>query len=115
MRMSEADICREYREAKRKGIQVGILADLNVCSREEILRILILNGMNVTPAGRPNSKNDKVMDLMCTMLDEQEDQIRAAEKRYLQIVESIKQYGKGGRKDGKRRTGAETENGENTQ
>lgn len=51
MTMTEAEICKEFNEAKNRGMQVGILADLNVCDKEQILRILILNGQDVTAAG----------------------------------------------------------------
>lgn len=96
MTMTEKEICREFNEAKNKGTQVGILADLNVCDKEQILRILILNGQDVTAAGprKPGGDKDKVLNLMYALLDEMEEQIKATEKRYLNIVESMKQYGK---------------------
>lgn len=99
MTMTEQEICKEFNEAKNRGTQVGILADLNVCDKEQILRILILNGQDVTAAGprKLGGDKDKVLNLMYTLLDEMEEQIKATEKRYLNIVESMKQYGKGRR------------------
>lgn len=96
MTMTEKEICRDFNEAKNKGTQVGILADLNVCEKEDILRILILNGQDVTAAGprKLGGEKDKVLNLMYTLLDEMEEQIKATERRYLNIVESMKQYGK---------------------
>lgn len=40
MQMTPEEIVREYRTAKHKTEQIKILADLNVCSRGEIARIL---------------------------------------------------------------------------
>ena len=99
MTMTEQEICKEFNGAKNRGIQVGILADLNVCEKEDILKILILNGQDVTAAGhrKLGGDKDKVLNLMYTLLDEMEEQIKATEKRYLNIVESMKQYGKGRR------------------
>lgn len=39
MYMREEDICREYRQAKDKQVQIGILAEQNLCSREEIAAV----------------------------------------------------------------------------
>ena len=55
MYMKEEDICREYRQAKDKQVQIGILAEQNLCSREEIAAVLARGGEEV-PAlepGRP--------------------------------------------------------------
>ena len=43
--MSDEEIVRNYREAKDKKKQVGILADLNVCKPEEIIEILKRGGV----------------------------------------------------------------------
>lgn len=40
MVMSENEIKRDYNAAKDKEAQIGILADLNLCSKEEIKRIV---------------------------------------------------------------------------
>lgn len=96
MTMTEAEICKEFNQAKHKGAQVGILADLNVCEKEDILRILIFNGQDVTAAGprKLGGEKDKVLNLMYILLDETEEEIKAAERKYLKIVECMKQYGK---------------------
>ena len=44
MNMTAEEICREYRQAKDKDAQIGILADLNQCSKEKILEILKTGG-----------------------------------------------------------------------
>lgn len=40
MQMSDEEIRRNYRAAANKQLQIGILADLNLCSKEKIKRIL---------------------------------------------------------------------------
>lgn len=44
MIMSDEEICTEYRQAKNRVAQIGILADQNVCTKDEIKRILIAAG-----------------------------------------------------------------------
>lgn len=46
MQMTENEIVRNYREAKNKREQVTILADLNRCEKEEIVEILLKNGVD---------------------------------------------------------------------
>ena len=43
--VNEYEICREYRTAKRKDAQIGILADLNLITRKEVREILVRNGL----------------------------------------------------------------------
>lgn len=45
-RMTDAEICRRYHDAKDQKMQIGILADMNLCSKEQIMRILERNGIN---------------------------------------------------------------------
>ncbi len=47
--MSDGEICRSYSEAKNKGAQIGILADLNLCSKKSIRDILCENGLIAEP------------------------------------------------------------------
>ena len=96
MIMKESEICREFREAKNPKAQVDILADLNVCSKNEILKVLLVNGQDITPAGprKPGGENDKILQLIFNTLDEIEEEIKRQEKRYLMVVESMKLYGK---------------------
>lgn len=46
MHMTESEIVRNYREAKNKREQVTILSDLNSCEKEEIIEILLRNGVD---------------------------------------------------------------------
>ena len=52
MEMTEGEIARKYRMAKHKDKQVGILADINETSREDIVCILIRAGEAVKPERR---------------------------------------------------------------
>ena len=44
MDMSNDEIVVRYRQAKEKGKQIKILADLNACSIEDILKVLVEHG-----------------------------------------------------------------------
>ena len=46
MYMSNADIIKEYKEAKDRSAQVKILADQNCCSEERIIGILVDGGID---------------------------------------------------------------------
>ena len=47
MTMSKEQICSDYRQAKQKMKQIGILADLNCCKRFEIVDILVEAGEEI--------------------------------------------------------------------
>ena len=42
--MTDEEICRNYDEAKNKKEQITILADMNVCKKSQIARILFKYG-----------------------------------------------------------------------
>ena len=44
MIMTEEEITRDYRLSRDKQKQIGILADINLCSRDRIKTILMRNG-----------------------------------------------------------------------
>lgn len=44
-----AEICSMYRQAKHKNTQIGIMADTNGVSREEIVRVLLEGGCKIHP------------------------------------------------------------------
>lgn len=46
MTMTEQEIVKDYREAKDKKTQIGILADLNTCSKQQIVEILKVGGVD---------------------------------------------------------------------
>jgi hypothetical protein len=59
MTMSNADICLEYKQAKNKANQVTVLADLNQCTRKEILDILEAEGVTIDKRLRGHPKEVK--------------------------------------------------------
>ena len=56
MQMSEAEIVRDYRQAKNKGHQVEILSELNLCSKQKIIDILKSNGVSQAELPRQRKK-----------------------------------------------------------
>lgn len=61
MYMTPGEICREYNQAKNKREQIVILADQNCCNKEEIMKILIMNGEPL-PAGKPQKGTAKLKE-----------------------------------------------------
>ena len=55
MQMSDSEIVRSYKEAKDKRSQVGVLAELNACSKDYIREILQRNGINAPKPGRKSA------------------------------------------------------------
>ena len=47
MQYTESEIVREYKEAKYKYHEIGVLADLNCVSRNDIIEILERNGVEI--------------------------------------------------------------------
>lgn len=56
LQMTPEEIVRSYREAKDKAAQVGILADLNLCPKEMICKILVEGGVDHRQLPRPRRK-----------------------------------------------------------
>lgn len=56
MTMTEAEICREYSQAANPAAQIGILADLNVTTKQEIISVLERNGMTFPQDARRERK-----------------------------------------------------------
>jgi len=69
MIMTKEDIIKEYREAAVPSKQITILADLNMCSKQEIADILIEGGCDVpdwytkdkAPKKAPEKKEEKAV------------------------------------------------------
>lgn len=59
MQMTEEEICRSFKEAKDHRKQVSILADLNCCSKDEIRKILMKNGIDPPRTGNRYTKISK--------------------------------------------------------
>lgn len=63
MYMSETEIVKNYMEAKDKKNQINILKDLNCCTKEEILKVLVNNGIELPEppkrrGRKPKAEND---------------------------------------------------------
>ena len=56
MTMTDEEICRDYRAAAAPMKQIGILADLNQCSKEQIKQILVKGGCELPGNMRPKAK-----------------------------------------------------------
>lgn len=97
MQMSEGEIKRRYKEAKNQKQQIGILADLNCCSKEEIESILGIAQEDNKPPG--DMSRGQIMDLLFGKLDLLEQEIKKLEEEYRNISITISVLGKiGGHK-----------------
>ena len=56
MQMTENEIVKSYKQATKKVQQIGILADLNLCSKKEIRAILESHGCEVPHYGNRYTK-----------------------------------------------------------
>lgn len=98
MYMSRSEICRDYRMAKSRRAQVTILADMNLCKKEEIIKILISEGEDLTGCGMSRKK---ILKIMYDELDEKDEKISALEKEYINTMQSIKKFYEGKKNAGK--------------
>lgn len=96
MQMTVAEIKRNYNEAKDKQRQIGILADLNCCSREEIEMILGEEVKRKTTVPKevvqeevkdPNLR--EVRAVLYSKLESIENQIKSLEEEYRKITIAI--------------------------
>lgn len=91
MQMSVGEIKRSYDEAKYKQRQIGILAELNGCTKEEIVKIIDAenrrkgkNGeTSETPQEEP--KLSQIKEMLYARLDELEKDIKALEEEYRKV------------------------------
>lgn len=115
MYMKPGDICREYTQAKFKKQQIEILADQNSCTKEEIMKILVENGIELPtetkkkPSAKakeekaeeitqkeektqdeaqtkPQSMPEAVAGVLIARLEQLEMEIAAKEKEYKEIA-----------------------------
>ena len=87
MQMTDSEIIRNYNQAKDKKLQVGILADLNCCSKDKIEQILGI-------AKKPQEKSDNIMDMLFAKLDAIDCQIKDLEEEYRKVGIAIEVLGK---------------------
>ena len=99
MQMTENEIRRDYAGAKNKSMQIGILADLNCCTKDRIREILGLipcteNPVEIAePGGNPVEKSvdkDAIMSRLYSTLDDLDREIKQLEKQYEQTATAIK-------------------------
>jgi len=91
----KAEIVREYKTAKNKSSQIGILADLNCCTRKDIEKVLIEAGIElrkkkiapVQPKEKEEPKEDEesVSYMNIEPVEEEIEEIKA-EEDYLPVV-----------------------------
>lgn len=60
MEMTDIEIVKSYRAAKEKKKQITILADLNLCQKEDIIAILVAGGVNRKELPRERKKKAPV-------------------------------------------------------
>lgn len=101
MYMTEVEIYRDYRQAKHKSRQIGILADLNGCSKEEIEAIIVkyekqnevTAPVETLPPEAPppeQAETGYVLSRLYEELDQLNAEIRRLEERYKETTIAIK-------------------------
>lgn len=75
MQMTENEIVRNYKQAKKKQEQIKILADLNLCTKKEIRDILEKHGCEVPRYGNRYTKSKPAE----TLILQNEEPIRSNE------------------------------------
>ena len=84
MNMTENEIIRQYKEAKDRREQIKILADMNLCGREEIEKILKDNGQRLpgqNPKKKPQNKPlEETEDIPAPAIEPQEKPYAAGTK-----------------------------------
>ena len=105
--MTENEIYREYRQAKHRNRQIGILADLNECSTAEIEAIITKHEKQNAVAAAPapdepppaeppeseppeNAENGYAVSRLYEELDRLDAEIRQREEQYREITIAIK-------------------------
>lgn len=99
MYMTENEIRRDYAGAKNKSMQIGILADLNCCTKDRIREILGLIPYTEStveiakPDGNTVEKSvdkDVIMSKLYSALDDLDREIKQLEKQYQDTAIAIK-------------------------
>lgn len=114
--MTDGEICREYRLAKDKDKQIGIIADQCGMVRNEIIKVLVDCGEMEAPVEKPKAKkavkkNDNpvvpavVLDIIYHRIDELdmlikplEDELKPLKAEYEQIAAFLKGCGRNERR-----------------
>lgn len=94
--MTDSEIYRDYRQARHKSRQIGILADLNGCSKEEIEAIITKyekqNEVTTPVEALPpeQAETGYVLSRLYEELDRLNAEIRRLEERYKETTIAIK-------------------------
>ena len=105
--MTSTEICKEFREAKNQKLQIRILADQNLCSKDEIIKTLMESGEDLScmkpkkkqqeneeiKVKEPKSLPDLVLEALYEKMEQIDKQIMEKENEYRQIVTFIQNYG----------------------
>lgn len=98
--MSHGEIVLSYKRAQSRSAQIGILADLNECSKKEIENILLAAGQEL-PKRKARQKVEKqkeipeaISKLLMSRIEELDTIIHEAEKEYKEIVSFLGLGGK---------------------
>lgn len=92
MEMSHGEIVLSYKRAQNRRMQIGILADLNQCSKKEIESILLAAGEELPKGRRKKTVKEQkeipetVSKILMSRIEELDTIIRNAEKEYKEIV-----------------------------
>ena len=108
MQMTNGEIIRSYKEAKHKGEQIKILAELNCCSKDHIMGILRMEGFNINnrifnggnfkastsskaPEKKVSDKVDKVdtVDKVPEQVDKVTDTVEKVSDKATESVEKV--------------------------
>lgn len=89
MEMTKTEIIREYKMANSKTKQIGILAELNLCTKKEIREILREGGLDVPEPGRKKKTVfGKVVDINQDAPAETEPVVSLAEEPDLEEIDA---------------------------
>lgn len=86
MQMTNEEIVRSYREAKHKKEQVGILADLNACTRGQIIDILRAGGIDGRALSRLDGKKPIKANTAAELLGQAEPDFTAITARVKELI-----------------------------
>lgn len=86
LEMTDGEICQMYRQARRKKQQIGILADLNLTSRSEIIKVLERNGVVVGNSYKTKATEEKFKTRIHEMNEEQLTELYADLKKKMRYV-----------------------------
>ena len=84
MERTESDIVRSYVHAENPSKQIGVLADLNACSRKEIKEILKRNGLEV-PKDKPGRPKAEKIEIP-------EEVLEAVKEKLIKIDKEIEEH-----------------------